>query len=304
MCAATDSQKQFSLNVFSLQAVCAPIWGAGMDLGLKGKTVIVTGGSGGIGRGLVLEFAREGCNVVSADIDAGAHLADEAKRQGLAGRVHSVIADITSRAGADAMVAATHEAFGPVDVLINNAGGATEPADFEKLTEKDRRWEIAINCDGTVNCCQAVAADMLGRGSGSIVNISSNAAQLGDAAVTMVHYGSVKGFINSFSKALAYEWGPRGVRVNNISPGWIVPHADEHVGQQSFWNRYGFTMMGTTAGMQKAMEDGTLFNMHNLPIKRLGRPEDIANLALFLASDRSGYITGQRIGVGGGAYMP
>jgi NAD(P)-dependent dehydrogenase (short-subunit alcohol dehydrogenase family) len=275
-----------------------------MDLGLKGKTVIVTGGSGGIGRGLVLEFAREGCNVVSADIDSGAHLADEAARLGLSGKIHPVIADITSRAGADAVVAAAHAAFGPVDVLVNNAGGATVPTDFEKLTEQDRRWEIALNCDGTVNCCQAVAADMLGRGQGSIVNISSNAAQLGDAAVTMVHYGSVKGFINSFSKALAYEWGPRGVRVNNISPGWIVPHSDDHVGQQSFWTRFGFDMMGTTAGMQTALEEGRLFNMQNLAIKRLGRPEDIAYLAVFLASDRSSYITGQLIGVGGGAYMP
>ena len=275
-----------------------------MDLGLTGKTVIVTGGSGGIGRGLVLEFAREGCNVVSADIDPGAHLVAEATRQNLTGRIHPVIADITSRAGADAMVAAAHAAFGPVDVLVNNAGGATVPTDFETLTEPDRRWEIAINCDGTVNCCLAVADDMLGRATGSIVNISSNAAQLGDAAVTMVHYGSVKGFINSFTKALAYEWGPKGVRVNNISPGWIVPHADEHVESQSFWNRFGFQMMGTTAGMQQALEDGTLFNMSRLPVKRLGRPEDIANLALFLASDRSGYITGQLIGVGGGAYMP
>ncbi len=274
-----------------------------MDLVLMGKTVIFTGGSGGIGRGLVLEFAREGANVVSADIDAGAHLADEAHAQGLSGSILPVVADITSRAGADEVVAAANAAFGPVDVLVNNAGGATVPTAFETLTEKDRRWEIALNCDGTVNCCQAVAADMLGRGAGSIVNISSNAAQLGDAAVTMVHYGSVKGFINSFSKALAYEWGPKGVRVNNISPGWIVPYEDGHVGRQSFWNRFGFQMMGTTSGMQTAMEQGTLFNMHNLPIKRLGRPEDIANLALFLASDRSSYITGQRIGVGGGAWM-
>src|SRR5580698_6458313 len=199
-----------------------------MDLELAGKTVIVTGGSGGIGRGLVLEFARAGANVVSADIDAGAHLADEAARQGITGRIHPVIADITSRAGA--MVAAANAAFGPVDVLVNNAGGATVPTQFEQLTPEDRRWEIALNCDGTVNCCQAVA----------------------------------------------YEWGPKGVRVNNISPGWIVPHSDDHVGRQSFWNRFGFDMMGTTAGMQEALEAGRLFNMQNLAIKRLGRPEDIA----------------------------
>jgi NAD(P)-dependent dehydrogenase (short-subunit alcohol dehydrogenase family) len=126
--------------------------GKPMDLGLKGKTAIVTGGSGGIGRGLVLEFAREGCNVVSADIDPGEHLAEEAARQSLSGRIMPVVADITSRAGADAVVAAAHQAFGPVDVLVNNDGGATVPTEFENLTEKDRRWEIAINCDGTVNC--------------------------------------------------------------------------------------------------------------------------------------------------------
>lgn len=252
----------------------------------------------------MLEFAREGCNVVSADIDTGRHLADEVQAQGLAGAILPVIADITSRAGADAVVAAANKAFGPVDVLVNNAGGATVPTDFENLTEKDRRWEIALNCDGTVNCCQAVAADMLGRATGSIVNISSNAAQLGDAAVTMVHYGSVKGFINSFSKALAYEWGPKGVRVNNIAPGWIVPYKNEDVGPGSFWNRLVVDNRGKPEQMQEALDAGHLQNMANLPIRRLGRPEDIAYLALFLASDVSSYITGQLISVSGGVYMP
>jgi NAD(P)-dependent dehydrogenase (short-subunit alcohol dehydrogenase family) len=275
-----------------------------MELGLAGKTVVITGGSGGIGRGLVLEFAREGANVATVDIDPAVAVLEEARRQNLAGAVLAVKADVTSRASVDAMIAEVHAAFGPVDVLVNNAGGATPPMPFEDLTEDNRRWEIALNCDGVVNCTQAAGADMLARGKGSIINISSNAAQLGDAAVNMVHYGSVKGFINSFSKALAYEWGPRGVRVNNISPGWIVPHADDHVGHSSFWNRFGFEMMGTTAGMQAALEAGKLFNMTRLPTPRLGRPEDIAYTALFLASDVSSYITGQLIGVGGGAYMP
>jgi NAD(P)-dependent dehydrogenase (short-subunit alcohol dehydrogenase family) len=270
-----------------------------MDLGLKGKTAIITGGSGGIGRGLVLEFAREGLNVVSASRDeaTGHKLAAEAKELGLAGTILPIATDVTSRASVDAMIARTHEAFGPVDVLVNNAGGVSHPSTFETFDDESRRWEIALNIDGVVNCCQAVAADMLGRASGSIVNISSNSSLLGEAASNIAHYGGVKGFVNSFSKALAWEWAKKGVRVNNICPGWIVPRNEEEVGSGSFW-------IGKPDAMQDALESGTLYNMSGLPIPRLGRPEDIAHLALFLASDLSGYITGQLISVSGGAYMP
>ncbi|HQR04902.1 MAG: SDR family oxidoreductase [Proteobacteria bacterium] len=277
-----------------------------MDLGLKGKTAIITGGSGGIGRGLVLEFAREGCNVISASRDdtTGRKLAEEAKAMGLAGTVLAVKTDVTKRESVDAMVAAAHKAFGPVDVLVNNAGGVAHPSDFEKFDEDGRRWEIALNIDGVVNCCQAVAEDMLSRKTGSVINISSNSSLLGEAAANIVHYGGVKGFVNSFSKALAWEWAKKGVRVNNICPGWIVPYKAEEVGDGSFWNRFGFNTMGKPDEMEKALEDGTLWNMSGLPIPRLGRPEDIAYLTLFLASEASGYITGQLISVSGGAYMP
>ncbi len=277
-----------------------------MELGLAGKTAIVTGGSGGIGRGLVLEFAREGLNVVSAsrDVKTGEALSKEAEAQGFAGSVLAVATDVTDRASVDAMVVRCQEAFGPVDVLVNNAGGVAHPSDFEDFDEEGRKWEIALNIDGVVNCCQAVAGDMLGRSTGSVINISSNSSLLGEAAANIVHYGSVKGFVNSFSKALAWEWAKKGVRVNNICPGWIVPENEDHVGEGSFWNRFGFETMGKPDEMAKALEDGSLWNMSGLPIPRLGRPEDIAKLALFLASDVSGYITGQLISVSGGAYMP
>ena len=276
-----------------------------MDLGLKGKTAIITGGSGGIGQGLVLEFAREGLNVVSASRDAstGEKLAQQAVEAGFAGKVLAVATDVTDRASVDAMVATTNEAFGPVDVLINNAGGVAHMADFENFDEEGRKWEIALNIDGVVNCCQAVADDMLGRSTGSIINISSNSSLLGEAAANIVHYGGVKGFVNSFSKSLAWEWAKKGVRVNNICPGWIVPEDEADVGDGSFWNRFGFDMMGRPDEMQSALEEGTLYNMSSLPIPRLGRPEDIAYLALFLSSNLAGYITGQMISVSGGAYM-
>ncbi len=225
-----------------------------MDLGLKGKTAVITGGSGGIGQGLVLEFAREGLNVISASRDAttGQTLVEKGKEMGLPGQILPVSTDVTDRASVDAMVKACHEAFGPIDILINNAGGACRPNEFEQLDKESRDWEIALNIDGVVNCCQAVADDMIGRGTGSIVNISSNSSLLGEG---------------------------------------------------SFWSKFGFEMMGRPDEMQTALEEGTLYNMSGLPIPRLGRPDDIANLCLFLSSDKAGYITGQMISVSGGAYM-
>jgi NAD(P)-dependent dehydrogenase (short-subunit alcohol dehydrogenase family) len=277
-----------------------------MELGLSGKTVIVTGGSGGIGRGLLLEFAREGCNVVNAsrDMDIGARIADEAKAHGLKGAILNVKTDVTDRASVDAMVEVANDAFGPIDVLVNNAGGVAAQSPFEQLTQETRDWERALNVDGVLNCTQAVAHDMLSRQTGSIINISSNSGLLGEAAQQVVHYGATKGFVNSFSKGLAYEWGPKGVRINNIAPGWIVPYKNDDVGPGSFWNRLMVDNRGKPEQMQEALDAGQLQNMANLPIRRLGRPEDIAYLALFLASDVSGYITGQLISVSGGVYMP
>ncbi|MDB5392945.1 MAG: short-chain dehydrogenase [Rhodospirillales bacterium] len=277
-----------------------------MDLNLTGKTVIVTGGSGGIGRGLVLEFAREGANVINAsrDMDIGQRIADDGKSLGLGGAILPVKTDVTDRASVDAMVKVAQNRFGPIDVLVNNAGGVAAQSPFEDLSEDTRKWELALNADGVINCTQAVAHDMLSRKSGSIINISSNSGLLGEAAQQVVHYGATKGFVNSFSKGLAYEWGPKGVRVNNIAPGWIVPYKNDDVGPGSFWNRLVVDNRGKPEQMQEALDAGQLQNMANLPIRRLGRPEDIAYLALFLASDVSSYITGQLISVSGGVYMP
>ncbi len=274
-----------------------------MELGLEGKTVIITGGSGGIGHGLLIEFAREGANVISAsrDVATGERIAAKAREAGLKGSILPVATDVTKRESVDAMVAIAREKFGPINILVNNAGGVGRTCEFTELDEETRRWEIALNIDGVVNCTQAVAEDMLSQGNGSVINISSNSSLLGEAAQNIVHYGAVKGFVNSFTKLLAYEWGPKGVRVNTIAPGWIVPHKNEEIAAGSFWNRLE---MGTPEGMQQALEDGTLFNMSSLPIKRLGRPEDIAYLTMFLGSDASSYITGQLLSVSGGVYMP
>jgi NAD(P)-dependent dehydrogenase (short-subunit alcohol dehydrogenase family) len=277
-----------------------------MDLGLAGKTAIVTGGSGGIGRGLVLEFAREGANVVSVDQDSGDHLVEEAKRQGLFGTIVPLEADITDRRSVDAMVAAVHDRLGPIDILVNNAGGGAKLGPAEELDDATRAWNAAVNIEGMINCTLAAGADMLARRVGSIINISSNASLSGKAAMMNVQYGAAKGFVNSWGKGLAWEWADRGVRINTIAPGWIVPHSGEHVrGPGSWWNKPALKSLGKPEDYDERLQSGQLEKKNGtIPIARVGRPEDIAYLALFLASDVSSYLTGQLISVSGGSYMP
>jgi NAD(P)-dependent dehydrogenase (short-subunit alcohol dehydrogenase family) len=275
-----------------------------MDLGLAGKTVVVTGGSGGIGRGLVLEFAREGANVVIATRDAtkGQEVADACAR--LAGRAALVPTDVTQKASVEAMTAEAERRFGPIDVLVNNAGGVAYPRSFLDKPLDEAEWEVALNVWGVFHCTRVVGAGMVARKRGAIVNITSNSALVPAAGNLVATYAGAKGFVMSFSKALAYEWGSLGVRINCVAPGWIVPHERDHVGEGSFWKKYGYEFFGTPEQMAAAAETGNLFNVEGQPIRRIGRPEDMAGIVLFLASERASFITGQLISVSGGAYMP
>jgi len=275
-----------------------------MNLELEGESVVITGGSGGIGRGLVRGFAAEGCNVTVATRDAakGQEIADSCSD--MPGKIAIVATDITDVHAVAAMVAESHTLFGPIDVLVNNAGGTNTPKPFIEKTPEDIEWETNLNMHGVINTMRAIGAEMLERGSGSVVNITSNSALLGEAANYVAHYGGTKGYVMSLSKALAFEWGPQGVRINCISPGWIVPWKQEHTGEGSFWNKFGYDVFGKPEDMAKAAEEGGLFNIASQPIRRIGRPEDIADLALFLASERASFLTGQLISVSGGSYMP
>jgi len=275
-----------------------------MDLGLTGRTVIITGGSGGIGRGLVLAFGAEGANVVIATRDQaqGQKVADAATRLG--GHAVVIPTDVTQWDSVQAMVAATTSQFGTVDVLVNNAGGTHHPRPFLEKSRSEWEWEINLNIWGVINCTRAVAEQMLGQGRGSIINITSNSALVGEAAQQVENYAGTKGYVMAFSKGLAYAWGPKGIRINCIAPGWVVPWEKDHAGAGSFWNKFGFEFFGTPEEMAQQAASGTLPSVQNQPIPRIGRPEDIGNLAVFLASDRACHITGQLISVSGGAYMP
>ena len=264
-----------------------------MDLGLTGKSTIITGGSGGIGRGLVHGFAEEGANVVIATRDGkkGQEVADDARD--LPGDVIVVPTDVTKLDAVEAMVDQAESAFGPIDVLVNNAGGVYHPTPFLDKSIEDAEWEVNLNVWGVHHCTRAAGRSMVERGTGSIINITSNSALVPEAANQVAMYGGTKGFVQSFSKGLAYEWGPHGVRINCVSPGWIVPHQEDHVGEGSFWRKYGYEFFGTPEQMAGAAESGEAnFNVSSQPIRRIGRPEDIADVTLFFASDRSQHLTG------------
>jgi NAD(P)-dependent dehydrogenase (short-subunit alcohol dehydrogenase family) len=276
-----------------------------MDLGLAGKTVIVTGASGGIGRGLVQGYAAEGSNVVLASRDEAKCKDLEASCTELPGKTLSVATDVTDRDSVAALADAAHAAFGPVDILVNNAGGVAYPRPFLEKPQDELEWELDLNIWGVVNCTRQFGAEMVERGNGSIVQITSNSALLGDAGVQVAHYGGTKGYVMSFTKALATEWADSGVRINCVAPGWIVPYEEDHVGEGSFWRKYGYEFFGTPEQMAASAEsgDGSLPNVGSQPIKRIGRPEDMASMVMFFSSELSRHLTGQLVSVSGGAYM-
>lgn len=276
-----------------------------MDLGLADKTVIITGASGGIGRGLVQGYAAEGSNVVLASRDAGKckDVADSCAD--MPGKTLVVATDVTDRASVAALADATHEAFGPVDVLVNNAGGVAYPRPFLEKPQEELEWELDLNIWGVVNCTRQFGGEMVERGQGNIVQITSNSALLGEAAAQVANYGGTKGYVMAFTRALATEWGDSGVRINCVAPGWIVPHAQDDVGEGSFWKKYGYEFFGTPEQMAQAAEsgDGSLWNASSQPIKRIGRPEDMASMVMFFSSDLACHLTGQLVSVSGGAFM-
>jgi NAD(P)-dependent dehydrogenase (short-subunit alcohol dehydrogenase family) len=265
-----------------------------VELGLEGKTVIVTGGSSNIGRGIVLGFAKEGARIVNAEIDEeqGQKVVDEANSAG--GEAVLIKTDVTDWDLVQAMVRQTLERFGQIDVLVNNAGGTTGMAPFVQKRREEWDKEIKLNYWGVINCTRAVLDHMIERQSGKIVNIASGSGQSGGAAIDCAVYGGTKGAVIALSKALAWELARYGVTVNVASPGWIVPDSPDHTGKGSFWKQWGYDFF-TPDKLKRAMK--------GWPIQRLGRPEDMADTVLFLASDRASFLTGQTISVSGGAIM-
>ncbi len=243
---------------------------------LKNKVAIVTGGGTGIGKSIVLEFAKAGCDVViasrkQANLDK---VAEEVKALGR--RCLAIATDVRIPEQVDNMVKQTVDKFGKIDILVNNAG-ATFASPVEKISPKGWDTIININLKGTFLCSKAAGVVMIQQKKGKIINIASVAGIYGDSG--MAHYGAAKAGIINLTKTLSMEWAPYNINVNAIAPGLIETEGVKAQGVIS------------PEEMEKRKIKG--------PLAGPGQPEDIAYMAMFLASELSNHITGETIVVAG-----
>ena len=263
-----------------------------MQLGFERKGVIVTGAASNIGRAITLAFAREGADITLADIDkAQAEIvAGEARAAGAAA-AEVVRCDVTQLDQVQAMFARTVERCGAVDVLVNNVGW-DELKFFTQTTPEFWQKIIQVNFVGVLNCTWTALGTMVPRKAGAIVSISSDASRQGEPREAV--YGAMKAGVNSLMKTIARENGRYGIRCNVVCPGVTIPADDAQIGANSMWvDRDSMFTADQLAQIAKA-----------LPLKKIGRPEDVAGAVLFLASDAvAGHITGQVLSVSGGLTM-
>jgi 3-oxoacyl-[acyl-carrier protein] reductase len=245
---------------------------------LKGRAAIITGAARGIGKAIALSFIREGAKVALVDVDKG--ILETAKNEIKKNRkeVTAIPCDITKSVEVIAMVDQVKNAFGRIDILVNNAG-IIRRGTIETVTEEDWDRVIEVNLKGTFNCCKAVVGLMKQQGYGKIINVSSIAGKMGDIT-SAPGYGSSKAGMDALAKTLARQLAPYGINVNGVSP-----HAIE-------------TEMSAQWSEERRKEI-----IASIPLGRLGKPEDVAEAVMFLASDEASFITGEILDVNGGVLM-
>ena len=262
---------------------------------LTDKVAVVTGGGSGIGRGIVLAMAREGADVAIPDIQVlnAEKVAEEVKALGR--RCLPMRTDVTSAADVKVMIDRTRDAFGKIDVLVNNAGMAAPPGmPFTNNTEEDWDKTFAVNTKSVFLTCKAVAPYFIERKAGRIINIASIAGPL--AAPTMPPYSVAKGGVITFTRVVAKELAPHGITVNAICPGVLWT---------DFWQKLAAHIANTNPAFS-GMTPRQVFDKRIgdiIPMKCEQQPEDIGWAAVFLASDEARYITGQALNVDGGCVM-
>ena len=264
-----------------------------MDLGLKGKTAVVTGGSSNIGRGIVLALAKEGANVVITYRDEKQARKTAEDAIALGGHALPIKTEVIERESVENMVKKTVEDFGRLDILVNNVGGGNDgPALHEKSYEEIDK-EIRVNFWAVVCTCKSVSPIMIGQKYGRIINIGTDVSRSGSARNPI--YAASKAAVGGLTRSLAKGLGKYNVTVNSVLPGWTLPEKPEDVGAGSFWYGGKAAQLFSPEFMEKQVKA--------LPIRRTGTPRDIANMVAFFASDCADYITGQTIAVDGGATM-
>jgi 3-oxoacyl-[acyl-carrier protein] reductase len=244
---------------------------------LKDKKAIVTGAGQGIGRSITLKLAQEGADVVIAESnpDTGTRTAKEVEAQGRKALFISV--DVANQKQVQAMVEQVLKAWKGIDILVNNAG-FDRPGHLLKVKEEDWDAVLGVHLKGTLNCIQAVAPHMIEKGYGKIVNLSSVWGKRG--AVSEISYSSAKAGIIGLTKSVARELGRYQINVNAILPGLIL-----------------------TPTIAKMAEKYQNMIIENTPLRRIGQPEEVANVVAFLVSDEASFVTGAMVEVSGGWNM-
>jgi 2-hydroxycyclohexanecarboxyl-CoA dehydrogenase len=242
------------------------------------KTALVTGAAAGIGRACAMRLAQDGAAVGVLDLNgAGAEaVAQEIRDAG--GQAIGLQASIADRGQVEAAVTKLRGAFGPVTILVNNAA-IVDFTPFEEITDEKWAAQFTVNVQGTFIVTQTVLPDMKAAKWGRIINISSSGAQTGSPL--QVHYTASKGAVISMTRSLAAALGPDGITVNNIPPGSVM----QTIMSEAFTDKW--------PAPPEQLKNA-------LPVRRMGEPNDIANACAWLASEDSGYVTGQTIGVNGG----
>ena len=264
-----------------------------MELGLKGKNVVVTGGGNNIGRAITLGFAAEGCNVAIAELshDAGKRVAGEVAAMGNGATATVIDTDVADGARTDAMIAEAIARLGSVDVLINNVGWTIDRLFVEKSRDEHVK-EVDVNLWGAINCIHSVLPHMIERQQGVVVSISSDAGRMGEYREAV--YSACKAGVIALSKSLARETGRYGLRFNMVCPGLVVPPQSEVASADSMWAQ----------GMEELFTDEVLERVRRAyPLRRMGTAQEVANAVVFLASDAASFVTGQTLSVSGGYTM-
>lgn len=243
------------------------------------RVAIVTGGASGIGLAIAERLAADGNSVAIFDLNGEAAREAAAKIGSAGGTAAGIDVDVTDRPGIEAGVAEIKERLGRPTILVNNAG-----LDWFQpfLSIKVENWNrvLDVNLTGTFHCCQVVIPEMIEEGWGRIVNISSSSTHSGQPL--MAPYVSAKSGVIGLTKSLALEFGPKGITVNTIPPGFID------------------TPMLRASDAKGLLGQGIEHHVKLTPVRRVGRPEDIAAMCSFLCRDEAGYVTGQVLGVNGG----
>ncbi len=264
-----------------------------MDLTLKGKSAIVTGGASNIGRSIVLTMAEEGADVMLFDIDeAGANaVVREAQEAGATGRLAVYSTDVTDRQQVEDSVRRAAEDLGQIHILVNGVG-FDRPSYFVDQTPEFHEKIMDLNFMGVVRCVGAVLPHMIENGYGRIVSLGSDAGRMGEFHEAV--YSGAKAGVMALTKSLAREVGRNNITLNVVCPGLTVPDSPEAVGESSMWA--GDMVDYWTPERRDSAS-------RRYPLRRLGTAQDIANVVVFLSSDRCNFVTGQTWSVSGGYTM-